>query len=224
VQKTASSATTQFVFDRAGHLLEETNGATGAAIREYIWLDDLPVAMVDDTGASPVLYYIHTDQLGTPQKITDGNANVVWEGLYDPFGNMITITGANWGTGVWGSFDWAMTSPPVTATNLRFPGQYADAETGLNQNWNRDYDPTIGRYVQSDPLGLLGGANTYDYASSNSETNFDPLGPSAANAAVAKNSMISPSLLNAPVEYLEQSSSFLSDPLCWREPRQLIFN
>jgi RHS repeat-associated protein len=176
VQKTASSTTTQFVFDRAGHLLEETNGATGAAIREYIWLDDLPVAMVDDTGASPVLYFIHTDQLGTPQKITDGNANIVWEGLYDPFGNMITITGANWGTGVWGSFDWAQTSPPVTATNLRFPGQYADAETALNQNWNRDYDPTIGRYVQSDPIGLTEGVNTYSYALNNSVTYFDPTG------------------------------------------------
>ena len=168
-------ATTQFVFDRFGHLLEEAS-ASGVAQKEYIWLDDLPVAMVDDSGSSPVLYFIHTDQLGTPQKITDGNANVVWEGLYNPFGNMITITGANWGTGVWGSFNWAPTTPPVTATNLRFPGQYADAETGLNQNWNRDYDPTIGRYVESDPIGLNGGVDAYVYSLNNPTNSTDPFG------------------------------------------------
>ena len=73
VQKTVGSAVTQFVFDRFGHLLAEANGS-GAAQKEYIWLDDVPVAVVDDSGAAPVLYFIHTDQLGTPQKITDAAA------------------------------------------------------------------------------------------------------------------------------------------------------
>ncbi len=65
VEKTVGSAVTQFVFDRFGHLLEEANGS-GAAQKEYIWLDDVPVALVNDTAAAPVLYFIHTDQLGTP--------------------------------------------------------------------------------------------------------------------------------------------------------------
>jgi RHS repeat-associated protein len=172
--KTASGLTTNFVYDTAGHMIAEENGSTGAAIREYIWLDDLPVAMVDDTGSSPVIYYIHTDQLGTPQKISDGNANVVWDGVFDPFGNAVTVSGANWGTGVWKSFTWEPTTPEPTL--LRFPGQYADAETALNQNEFRDYDPTIGRYVESDPVGLAGGINTYSYAVNDPDSEVDPVG------------------------------------------------
>jgi len=53
------------------------------------------------------------------------------------------------------------------AYNLRFPGQYYDAETGLNQNYFRDYDPIVGRYVESDPIGLRGGVNTYAYVRNN---------------------------------------------------------
>jgi RHS repeat-associated protein len=45
--------------------------------------------------------------------------------------------------------------------DLRFPGQYYDAETGLSYNYFRDYDPVVGRYVQIDPIGQHGGINTY---------------------------------------------------------------
>lgn len=154
VQKVAGGITTQLLYDRIGHLLEEANGS-GAALRDYIWFDDVPVAMVDDTGASPVIYYIHTDQLGTPQKMTDGSANIVRDNVSDPFGNAIATQGMNWDAANWGSFNWAVSM--LSLSNFRFPGQYFDSETGLNQNWNRDYDPTTGRYVQSDPVGLAAG-------------------------------------------------------------------
>lgn len=148
VKSFSSLNRTHYIYDRLGHLLAEANGLTGATLKEYIWLDDLPVAMVDNTGASPIIYYIHADHLGTPQKLTNGAGSVVWDGVFDPFGNPTSITGS-------------------VTLNLRFPGQYFDAETGLHQNWNRDYDPTIGRYVESDPIGLEGGINPYSYALGN---------------------------------------------------------
>jgi len=156
VQKVAGGSTTQFVYDQEGHLIAEAN-SSGTVQKEYIWLDDMPVAMVDATGTSPVLYFIHTDQLGSPQKITDGSVGVVWDGVFDPFGN--PASGAS-----------------LALTNLRFSGQYADGEAALNQNWNRDYDPVTGRYIQSDPIGLDGGWNTYAYVGGNPFHDVDPTG------------------------------------------------
>jgi RHS repeat-associated protein len=162
VAKTASSVTTQYVFDNAGHLMSEDN-SSGNPIREYIWLDGMPVAMVDSTGMSPVIYFIHTDHLGKPQKMTDGSGSLVWDAVYKPFGEVYSVSG--------------------TATNLlMFPGQFYDSETALSQNWYRDYDATLGRYIESDPIGLDGGINTYGYANGNSIGYIDPTGQGALGA------------------------------------------
>jgi|GEM_PF-872552 len=101
--------------------------------------------------------YVHADHLGTPQKMTDDAAAVVWDATYRPFGTEDAITG--------------------TATNeQRFPGQFRDAETGLHYNYFRDYDPAIGRYIQSDRIGLGGGLNTYAYVLGNPISYTDPTG------------------------------------------------
>ena len=169
---------------RACFALRQEANASGAAQKEYIWLDDMPVAVVDDTGSSPVLYFIHTDQLGTPQNITDGSMNIVWDGVFDPFGNPVSggSGSATWGSAQWGGFNWGATGPSLALTNLRFPGQYFDNETALNQNWNRDYDPTIGRYIQGegfdvgDIQGERNGENSYTYVDSGPIIEIDPFG------------------------------------------------
>jgi RHS repeat-associated protein len=130
-------------------------------------MDDKPVAMVDDTGASPAIYYIHTDQVNRPQKLTDVSDNIVWDGVFDPFGNVWSIAGSE-------------------TMLLMFPGQYYDSETQLSQNWHRDYDPTIGRYVQSDPIGLWGGINTYAYVGNNPLRYLDPNGMAAEKPDCSK--------------------------------------
>jgi RHS repeat-associated protein len=142
----------EFVYDEAGNLLGEYDG-NGKAIQETVWLGDLPVAVLLPGKAA---YYVAPDQLGGPHQISDAGRNTVWHWDHDPFGN-----GAPTGS---------------LAYNSRFPGQYYDRETGLHYNRFRDYDPTLGRYVQSDPIGLLGGANTYTYVGANPINEMDPTG------------------------------------------------
>ncbi|MFZ1745055.1 MAG: RHS repeat-associated core domain-containing protein [Nitrospirales bacterium] len=104
--------------------------------------------------SAPGIHYVHADHLGSPQKMTDASKAIVWDAVYTPFGQVHSITG--------------------TATNnQRFPGQYFDQETGYHYNYFRDYDPTTGRYVQSDPIGLVGGFNRYAYAFGNPVSRFD---------------------------------------------------
>lgn len=150
--KTAGGATTYFIYGQDGSLLEESNG--GFPI-DYVYLNTRPVAeILPSTGK---MYFLHDDRLGTPQLASDGSQNVVWSASYQPFGQTTATSGS-------------------ISQNLRFPGQYADAETGWNHNGFRDYVPSLGRYIASDPIGLLGGSNTYTYVGGNSITRTDKFG------------------------------------------------
>jgi len=148
-----ASDLTYFAYDEAGHLIAEYS-ATGAVIEETVWLGDLPVATLLAGGT----YYIAPDHLGAPHQITNASQKVVWLWDHDPFGAK------------------APSSSPGFVYNLRFPGQYYDAESGLNYNYFRNYDPKIGRYIESDPIGLAGGIDTYGYVGGNPILKIDPFG------------------------------------------------
>jgi RHS repeat-associated protein len=177
VSKTVSGVTTFFVYDEQGHLLGEYDGS-GNLIQETMWLEDLPVATLRPTGGSgnptPTnTYYVHADHLGSPRDVTRPSDNALmwqWDNV-DPFG----ANAANTNPAGQGTFTY----------NVRFPGQYYDVEVGTNYNYYRDYDPAVGRYEQSDPLGLGGGLNTYGYTSDSPLGTVDSLGlVSTAGAGV----------------------------------------
>ena len=154
-----TSTTTVYVRDLNDHIIAELN-ALGQTQREYIWLDDMPVAVVDNVASgNPVIYYVHVDHLMRPARMTAQDTSWVWDVIYAPFGGV--------------SYIW---SNPANI-DLRFSGQWFQLESGLAYNWHRHYDATLGRYVQPDPIGLVGGRNIFGYAnqSPGAYTDFEGL-------------------------------------------------
>jgi RHS repeat-associated protein len=110
------------------------------------------------------VYYIETDHLNTPRLIADQTGNTVWRNdNTEPFGDSVPNGDPN-NIGI--TFDFP----------LRFPGQYFDNETNHHYNYFRYLDPGIGRYGESDPIGLRGGLNTYAYVNGNPTSHSDPTG------------------------------------------------
>jgi RHS repeat-associated protein len=150
IRKTGGTpGTVVYVYDEAGHLLGEY-GSTGTLVQETIWLGDTPVATIrPKTGGFDILY-VHTDHLNQPRKITRPSDNLKrWQFNPNPFGD--------------GTPNENPAALGVFKYHLRFPGQYFDIESNLAYNYFRDYDSAIGRYVESDPIGLAAGVNTFAY-------------------------------------------------------------
>lgn len=154
VRKTTSGSSTYFVYDEAGHLVGEYDNS-GNLIQETVWLGDTPVATLRPNGGGVSLFYVHTDHLNTPRRISRPSDNVVvWRWDSDPFGTAVANGDPDGDSSLFVYY-------------LRFPGQYFDTETGLHYNYFRDYDSATGRYSKSDPIGLRGGLNTYAYVGAN---------------------------------------------------------
>jgi RHS repeat-associated protein len=103
--------------------------------------------------ATEAVLYLRTDELATPREARNAAGTVVWSWYSAAFGDTNAAEDPD-GNG------------QRTIVNLRFPGQYADQEAGLHYNWHRSYDPATGRYLESDPIGLVDGFSTYVYARS----------------------------------------------------------
>lgn len=149
IAKITDQGTTGFLWD--GNVLLSESKDSRLAV-EYIHEEYVPLAKIK--GSNIEIY--HTDYLGTPKELTDQNGEIVWQGTYDEFGRVTAVKAA-------------------AEQNIRFQGQYEDVETGLYYNRFRYYDADGCRYINQDPLGLIGDYNAYDYCQSPT-TGIDPLG------------------------------------------------
>ncbi len=100
--------------------------------------------MIADAGTTPVTYWVHTDHLERPVMMTDDTSVIVWQASYLPLGEVASITGP-------------------ASLDYRFHGQWFQLESGLVYNWHRHYEPTTGRYLQPDPLGMPDGPSRWAY-------------------------------------------------------------
>jgi RHS repeat-associated protein len=159
---------TYYVYDESGKLLGEYD-ANGVPLYETVYFG-LPIGVIKQTGTAGggniaiSLYNVSTDQIGAPRIITQqSDEAIVWRwDSAEAFGATAP--------------DQNPSSLGIFSFNQRLPGQVFDAESGLFQNWNREYNPRIGRYMQSDPIGLRGGINTYAYANGGPISLADPTG------------------------------------------------
>jgi RHS repeat-associated protein len=160
-----------YVYDEQGQTLGEYD-ANLIARYETVYLGTTPVAVLTQTrtGTSPSFVwtnshqYAYADHLDTVRAITRPSDNKLrWRSdAADPF----YVAAPSNNPQTLGAFTY----------HPRFPGQVYDQESNLHYNWHRDYDPKVGRYVQSDPIGLAGGINTFGYVGGNPIVYKDPDG------------------------------------------------
>ncbi|WP_431113068.1 RHS repeat-associated core domain-containing protein [Variovorax paradoxus] len=167
-----------YVYDEQGTLISESGsgGARSAGQAQYIYLPTpsgpMPIAAVIDG----MTYAVHSDHLNTPRLLTNDSNQPVWQWTYSAFGEdpptlaryrfAVLDKAPNPGT----------TGMSELRFNLRYPGQYADEESGLFYNFFRSYDARTGRYTQADPIGLDGGWNRFGYVDGNPLSFADPDG------------------------------------------------
>jgi RHS repeat-associated protein len=163
--KTVDGKTTEFIWQGSKLIAETDNDKHW---QSYLYEPDSyrPLALVHGNAQQDniKLYWYQNDHLGTPIALTGSLGDTLYECQYNAYGQIINETYHQ---------DDTQTLPD---NPLRFQGQYYDEETGLHYNLNRYYDPFTGRYITQDPLGILGGLNSYQYVNGDPINWIDPLG------------------------------------------------
>jgi RHS repeat-associated protein len=160
-----TAPTSPGTYDFRWRMVEGTDGWFGAQSA------NVAVGVLGGTPAANV-YFIHTDHLNTPRLVANSSGTTVWKwDQQEPFGVNV-----------------ADEDPDANSVAfefpLRFPGQYSDKETNLYYNYFRDYDPSLGRYGESDPIGLIGGLNTFLYGNGDPLRYMDPTGEAGLAGSV----------------------------------------
>lgn len=167
-----------YSYDEEGTLIGEygSGGAQSTGTSQYIWIPTpsgpMPVVAIVN-GAK---FAVHSDHLNTPRKLTNEQGQVAWQWKYSAFGDEQPTRAANRFVDPEKVPGMGSTSIADVIFNHRYPGQYADKESGLNYNYFRTYDPEDGVYPQPDPIGLDGSWNLYGYAEMNPLIGIDPYG------------------------------------------------
>ncbi|WP_165909723.1 RHS repeat-associated core domain-containing protein [Variovorax guangxiensis] len=167
-----------YIYDEQGTLIAEvgSGGTNSAGQSQYIYLPTangpMPIVAFID-GAT---YAVHSDHLNTPRKLSNADGQAVWQWGYSAFGEDKPTTAKNRFANTDTTSNPGTTGIGEVRFNLRYPGQYADEESGLFYNGFRTYSPAGGFYTQNDPIGLDGGWNRRIYANANPLGNMDPLG------------------------------------------------
>ncbi len=221
IRKNMNSLTMYYTYDEANRLIRVENETAGNVGAEYyydplgrrlwkevagertyfLYADEGLIAEYDENGneimsygykpdstwtTNPLwlkqdgqYYWYQNDHLGTPQKLTDSNGTVVWSAQYTAFGE-------------------ATVDIATVTNNLRFPGQYFDAETELHYNYHRYYDPKIGRYMRVDLIGIEGGINVFAYTQNDPVNYFDSNGREPNKSQVTDPSTLISYINNTP--------------------------
>jgi RHS repeat-associated protein len=151
-------------------------GASSGGQGQYFYLPTASGPMPIAAEIDGLLYAIHSDHLNTPRQLTQQGGQPAWQWAYSAYGDEAPTLGANRFTNETTNPTTGSTGTPPVRFNLRYPGQYFDEETGLHYNYFRSYDPRVGRYTQSDPIGLEGGWNRMAYVEGNPLSKVDPRG------------------------------------------------
>ncbi|QNK66859.1 RHS repeat-associated core domain-containing protein [Variovorax sp. PAMC26660] len=167
-----------YVYDEQGTLIAEvgSGGTSSGGQAQYIYLPTanglMPIAAV----INDATYAVHSDHLNTPRKLTNADGQAVWQWGYSAFGEDKPTIAKNRFTNLEVAPHPGTTGISEVKFNLRYPGQYADEESGLFYNGYRTYSPPTGRYTQGDPIGLDGGWNRFGYVDGNPLKFTDPAG------------------------------------------------